>query len=301
MTIDDKTSSGASALASAGRFTITLDYSGSAAYSSAINAAVQKWQQVIVGDLPPVASSSWGPIDDIKICIKIAPIDGAGHIIGYGGYDGLRAGAKGLPFHGQIVLDSADMAKYSANGLLKSVVIHEIGHVLGFGGLWASRGLTNGSYGYRGGYALAEYRRLSGKATAASVPLENTGGSGKANLHWRESVFKNEVMTAWIESGRVNPLSRMTVASMRDLGYVVDMSKADAYSLPKAAKSVASSVSAPGVGVAALSAKPGDLWVNGLGPAALSLSGLEVLKAVGGSEGRSRGGFRERHGLLAQA
>ncbi len=35
--------------------------------------------------------------------------------------------------------------------------------------------------------------------------------------------FDNELMTGWIDLGRDNPLSRITIASMADLGYVVNL------------------------------------------------------------------------------
>ncbi len=44
-------------------------------------------------------------------------------------------------------------------------------------------------------------------------------------------MFRNELMTGFV-AGPPNPLSRLTVASLKDLGYKVDLSKAEAYSLP---------------------------------------------------------------------
>ena len=38
-------------------------------------------------------------------------------------------------------------------------------------------------------------------------------------------------MTGFV-AGPPNPLSRLTVASLKDLGYVVDMTKAERYTLP---------------------------------------------------------------------
>jgi hypothetical protein len=44
-------------------------------------------------------------------------------------------------------------------------------------------------------------------------------------------VFGNELMTGFL-SGTTQPLSRMTVASLADLGYKVDFSAADPFALP---------------------------------------------------------------------
>ena len=38
-------------------------------------------------------------------------------------------------------------------------------------------------------------------------------------------------MTGWINAG-ANPMSRITIASLRDLGYAVNLNAADAYALP---------------------------------------------------------------------
>jgi Leishmanolysin len=78
---------------------------------------------------------------------------------------------------------------------------------------------------------MEEYRTLRGARRRRRVPVENTGGPGTADSHWRETVFRNELMSGFIaEPG--NPLSRMTVASLGDLGYEVDLEAAEPYVLP---------------------------------------------------------------------
>jgi hypothetical protein len=66
--------------------------------------------------------------------------------------------------------------------------------------------------------------------TAGKVPVEDTGGEGTADAHWREAVLDNELMTGFIGSGQ-NPLSRITIASLADQGYTVDPAAADDFSL----------------------------------------------------------------------
>jgi len=63
------------------------------------------------------------------------------------------------------------------------------------------------------------------------VPVENTA-LGQADTHWRASVFGNEMMQPFVVAGRAMPLSRATLRSLQDLGYTVDLSQADAFSLP---------------------------------------------------------------------
>ena len=120
-----------------------------------------------------------------------------------------------------------------------------MGHVLGFGTLWTDFGLLQGARSdnpvYVGANALREYRSIFGVPTATGVPVENTGGPGTADGHWRNSVFMTELMSGYAEdSGTGSPISRVTVGQFQDLGYQVNYSRADAFTKPavRAATSV---------------------------------------------------------------
>ena len=63
------------------------------------------------------------------------------------------------------------------------------------------------------------------------MPLETGGGPGTAGAHWSEAAFGNELMTGFI-SGIPDPLSTVTIGSLQDMGYTVNYSAADAYTLP---------------------------------------------------------------------
>jgi hypothetical protein len=56
-------------------------------------------------------------------------------------------------------------------------------------------------------------------------------GPGTKNSHWRESIFKTELISGFI-AAQNNPLSKVTAAGLKDLGYVVSMNAAEAYTLP---------------------------------------------------------------------
>ena len=133
-----------------------------------------------------------------------------------------------------MAFDTADLKKMEQEGTLVDVIIHEMGHVLGVGTIWGMKGLLKkgGTVNptFTGKNARREYGVLRGSGPK-DVPVENTGGQGTADSHWRESVFRNELMTGFV-AGADNPLSRMTIASLQDLGYVVDMNAAEPYSLP---------------------------------------------------------------------
>ena len=85
---------------------------------------------------------------------------------------------------------------------------------------------------YTGSQALARYRTLSGDPGAAYVPLETVGGAGTVNVHWRETTFNTELMTGYAESNNNMPLSSLSVAALADLGYQVNYSAAESYTIP---------------------------------------------------------------------
>jgi leishmanolysin len=220
-------------------FTITVVFMGglNTAQKNAFKAAADRWSRVIVGDLPDVVINGQ-VIDDVLIEASGVQIDGPGNILGQAGPTHLRPASAGsaafIPAKGRMQFDTADLASMQANGTLNDVITHEMGHVLGVGTIWMAKGLLAGANGnnptFTGKNAKKEYGILKGTGPAA-VPVENTGGAGTRNSHWRESVFRNELMTGFV-AGPPNPMSRLTVASLKDLGYVVDLKKAEPYSLP---------------------------------------------------------------------
>jgi len=229
----------AKAAKAAAPFTITVVFLGglTTAQKNAFKTAAKRWSKVIVGDLPDVVVNGQ-VIDDVLIEASGVAIDGPGGILGQAGPTHLRpasaGAAKFIPAKGRMQFDTADLANMQANGTLNDVITHEMGHVLGIGTIWTAKGLLAGASGnnptFTGTNAKKEYGTLKGSGPAA-VPVENTGGPGTKNSHWRETVFRNELMTGFVASPP-NPMSRLTVASLKDLGYKVDLAKAEAYSLP---------------------------------------------------------------------
>jgi len=207
------------------------------AQKNAFKAAADRWAKVIVGDLPSVRVDG-EVIDDLLILAQGTDIDGPRGILGQAGPTHIRpanAGkAKFLPVKGIMSFDTADLKAMQQDGTLKDVITHEMGHVIGIGTIWERKGLLKdagqNTVRFVGKNARKEFGKLK-KSKAADVPVENTGGPGTADGHWRESVFRNELMSGFIAAPN-NPLSRLTVASLLDLGYEVDMSKAEPYKLP---------------------------------------------------------------------
>jgi Ca2+-binding RTX toxin-like protein len=205
----------------------------SASNSQAFNLAEQKWESIVRGDLPDVVVANVGTIDDLVINVVLAPIDGPGGVLGSTNIDVARTGTF-LPALATITIDSADLDSLSTNGALTDVALHEFAHALGFGTVWtdqrliAGEGTTNPRF--VGRQATAEYNRAF-RNSEPNVPVENVGGAGSANSHWRESLFGNELMSSVLNTGS-NPLSRVTVAALADMGYDVDLNFADPYTPP---------------------------------------------------------------------
>jgi hypothetical protein len=184
-------------------------------------------------------------IDDVSITISSMAIDGRGSVLGQSSATAYRSDSY-LPYLGFIQLDAYDVASMQSSGSLLDVITHEIAHVLGFGVIWSELGLlTNtrtSSPGFTGAHAVAEYNALFGTNLTA-VPVEADGGSGTALSHWEESLLNNELMTGWYNSGQTNPLSRITVASMADLGYQVNMDAAQSYAVATSSASASTASS----------------------------------------------------------
>ncbi len=215
---------------------------------AAFDSAAAAWERVITADVPDLdVSANWPPfngcggaghltaIDDIVIDVSVAKNDGRGGVLGSAGYCA-RTGT--LPRAGIMTFDSEDVDAMLAGDLFGRVVMHEMGHVLGIGTMWQYAGYLDVSGDddpdprYTGPAAVAEWNTLSGNSDAG-VPIENSGGSGTKWSHWRESRFHSELMTGWISLGS-SPLSRVSIASLADLGYQVDLSQADPYVLESA-------------------------------------------------------------------
>ncbi|MGB3438981.1 MAG: leishmanolysin-related zinc metalloendopeptidase [Actinophytocola sp.] len=212
-------------------FTITVRFTGglTRTQQDAFVAAADRWARVIVGDLPDVELDG-EVIDDVLVLASGEDIDGEGNVLGMAGPTHVRVG--GAPCRGEMRFDSADLAAMERDGILIDVITHEMGHVLGIGTLW--EGLVQDASGadprYTGRVAMVEYGRLTGSNPEA-VPVEDEGGPGSRGSHWRESVFRNELMSSGI-GGVNNPISRLTVACLIDLGYQVDLDAAEPYTFP---------------------------------------------------------------------
>lgn len=60
--------------------------------------------------------------------------------------------------------------------------------------------------------------------------IEQDGGEGTKRGHWDEETYFNELMTGFI-SGSTQPLSRLKARALVDLGYTIDVTKSDTFSI----------------------------------------------------------------------
>ena len=229
-----------------GNFTIRVVWpDGADARASAlVDAAIARWRRVVVGDLPNATfdiaadacfegqKASRETVDDLLIFVRVEEIDGPSGTLARAGPCLVRAN-RGLPLVGLVEVDEADVGRDAA--LVTTMLTHEIGHVLGIGTLWDRAGLLHGRDSdnplFLGATAQEAYAAIGGGTSL--VYVENTGGEGTKNGHWRETTYRSELMTGWI-GANANPLSAITVGSLRDLGYAVSASGADSYVLPSA-------------------------------------------------------------------
>jgi hypothetical protein len=199
----------------------------SQAQLAAFNAAKARWQQAIIGDLGAfnVGSVSTGAncgnttvsgaINDMRIGVELDSIDGVGQILGASSPCFLRpqgGSGGGLPIISYMLFDTADVAGLINNGSFGDVVLHEMGHSLGYGTIWTQNFLVNTSSAtnpfFTGTAANAAYLNSNGGSATvtppsqgsctvneaiprSAVPVENSGGVGTQGSHWEECLFRS--------------------------------------------------------------------------------------------------------------
>ncbi len=228
-------------------YSIKIKFLGSVSttFKSAVESAAKRWSKVIIGDLTQSRVTRDGDpfkgetIKNLAIAAKIKSIDRAGGILARAEPLSIRSDTN-LPVTGIMEFDSQDIGDMERSGTLERVIMHEMGHVIGIGTLWEDLGLVKGLGAFNpvfiGKQAKQEYSNLKNSRRLLDIPVENIGGRGRFGRHWREKEFNGELMTGKGGSksflNNKAPLSRMTIASLADMGYMVDLNAADPYKLP---------------------------------------------------------------------
>ncbi|MCY4420407.1 MAG: fibronectin type III domain-containing protein, partial [Gammaproteobacteria bacterium] len=234
-------------------------------HRTAFNAAVTRWENIITGDIPDVFVNAneggtiegvkvFGLVDDLLIYARLTNIDGRGETLGIAGPREMRTHSK-LPIVARMTFDTSDLSDFTPEAL-QDLYLHEMGHCLGIGTVWKRLDLLknpsiitliifplevdDADTHFAGARAIEAFNDAGGtNYTDGKVPVENEkGGAGTRDGHWRQSVFgPNELMEGFLSPGAAtrDPLSAITIQSLDDLGYTVDVSQADAYTLPSPA------------------------------------------------------------------
>lgn len=243
-----------------------LEGAGTPRQREAVAKAVSRWQRVISAHLETSILRANGNqclagigqldevVEDLLLYVHFGAIDGPNNIIGEATPCYIHS-TSGLTAMGYLRLDAADLIGMENNGTLDNVVLHEIGHIIGVGTLWNYRGralLSGFSPGldpiFTGAAARDQFAQLFGTYTGSPVPVENCVGisgcgAGTRDAHWRKSVFGTELMQGY--AAPTMKMSAVTVGSLADLGYTVDLTGADALTGIAALRSSADSFANP--------------------------------------------------------
>lgn len=240
-------------------FKIDLRFIGnvSTTLQTAAQQAAARWEQVISAPLqsyrvdvnqndcgqgvPAVHES----VQNLIIYIASDSIDGPSNTAGEGGPCVLRDPPVPMTsVLGALTIDSADVAYLAQSGSLVDLLTHEMGHILGIGTLWGPLCTVDNTSGQQcfpnsaSGIGGTDPRFIGPNARAAAaelgfttdssvgVPIENTGGPGTRDGHWRATVFGHELMTGTLHNGG-NPMSLVTIEALADFGYTVVPEAAD--------------------------------------------------------------------------
>ena len=226
------------------------------ALRSRVHLAADRWARIVRGtDLEDIA---WEPgtvscggleydypndvLDDLFVMIDVQDFDG-------GPGAGVRSTVCGyrypsmLPMIGAIIVDNGERAPEAADELL----LHGFGHMLGISGSWKMLDLLRNPSSedegadthFVGERAIAAFVAAGGASyQGAKVPVENSRTYGTPDGHWRESVFDTELMTSLLQVG-ADPISAITIQSLADIGYTVDVELSDVYLLPSSSMAAA--------------------------------------------------------------
>lgn len=196
-------------------------------------------------------------ITSLELIATVQSIDGAGGVLGAAGPDATVSffvqGQRPweVAVRSSMFFDIDDFADLEADGILEDVIIHEMGHALGFGSLWQQNEQILPTpedpevIQYFGRYGIQGYAQDRNNPTVTFVPIQQPSefvGPGTALAHWDDAppffnqvaaaIPKKEILTGFLCDADPNGgpglicapkfLSRASLGAMADLGFAVN-------------------------------------------------------------------------------
>lgn len=221
--------------------------------------AADRWEEIVVGDLsdvplegylPPCGTNEGpgiaGVIDDLVILMNRHDL-----YLSLASGCGVRA-ETGLEFWSSTTYATHYFEpEFDRWHSFYRVVLHEIGHALGIGfNKWLAMlgehpDTEPPDRYFPGPLAIQAFNAAGGlRYDGRKVPVENVNRIGRS-VHWRYSVFDRELMST---HGGSPLISAITVQALADLGHVVDVTRADPYTLPGTGGAAPDGAAADGAG-----------------------------------------------------
>jgi hypothetical protein len=225
----------------AGGFPIDVRFVGDvpADVRDAAQAAATRWMRVVVGPANPIdvdqsaAPCAFAPVlkervRGVVIFVRMSAADSLATAGANGGACGVRSNSL-ISYEGVITVSTPGLANSRAANYLGTILLHEMGHVLGIGTNWFASPYLHDAKGSNPTFAGPNAMQAAfdvGISTSAAtpVPISRPGESG-AFTHWRTPNVGNDIML----SGGGTALTVVSAGALRDLGYTVSLAAVDRY------------------------------------------------------------------------
>ena len=233
-------------------------------YRETIQAAVDKWDRVLVSK----PFSNWQLEVGVEYDTMEPNILGGAaisHFMGTTNFGSFFPSSGRLILNTVHLESKRDNIGNAGFSELYYVCLHEVGHLLGIGNFTLSENSTIAGepvvrytedgvdkFYYTGEHAFQAYKDYLeplgyNVSELSGIPTEDDGGQGTAHSHPEEGLLhgisvndrfiggvfhpglEHELMAGWSENGNYNPLSKISIGFLEDMGYEVNYDEAEPY------------------------------------------------------------------------